>query len=223
MKKEYLKKIYNENNEYTNEELNVLAKSTTNIEKNMQIGKKSALTITDEFATIFEYAKGNDFSLMVNEIGYAKNAAYKYAKVGSYRKELFNLGIEPEIIDAFGVGQLIEVLVLDVELVADLILQDKITSDMSTKDIRNYVKNFNYLEDTECYEESEDYEESEESKDSTEESEESEESEETEETTESIIEKAEKRMNDWLDSCPVKMTKKEREHITKLLNKEIKA
>ena len=210
MKKEYLKKIYNENNEYTNEELNVLAKSTTNIEKNMQIGKKSALTITDELATIFEYAKGNDFALMVNEIGYAKNTAYKYAKVGSYRKELLNLGIEPEIIDMFGVGQLIEVLVLDVELVADLILQDKITSDMSTKDIRNYVKNFNYLEDTES-EDSED-------------SEDSEESEETEEETkESIIEKAEKKMNDWLDSCPIKMTKKEREHIIKLLNKEIKA
>ena len=214
MKKEYLKKIYNENNEYTNEELNVLAKSTTNIEKNMQIGKKSALTITDELATIFEYAKGNDFALMVNEIGYAKNTAYKYAKVGSYRKELLNLGIEQEIIDSFGVGQLIEVLVLDVEIVADLILQDKITSDMSTKDIRNYVKNFSYLEDTECYQESEDYEDSEES----------EESEETEEeTTESIIEKAEKKMNDWLDSCPIKITKKEREHIIKLLNKEIKA
>ena len=201
MKKEYLNKIYNENKEYTNEELNVLAKSTTNIEKNMQIGKKSALTITDELATIFEYAKGNDFALMVNEIGYAKNTAYKYAKVGSYRKELLNLGIEQEIIDSFGVGQLIEVLVLDVELVADLILQDKITSDMSTKEIRNYVKNFNYLEDTECYEDSE----------------------ESEESTESIIEKAEKRMNDWLDSCPIKITKKEREHITKLLNKEIKA
>ena len=213
MEKKYLKKVYNENNEYTNEELNVLAKSTTNIEKNMQIGKKSVLTITDELATIFEYAKGNDFALMVNEIGYAKNTAYKYAKVGSYRKELLNLGIEPEIINEFGVGQLIEVLVLDVELVADLILQDKITSDMSTKDIRNYVKNFNYLEDTECYEESEE----------TEEYEESEESEESEETTESIIEKAELKMNAWLEDCPVKMTKKEREHIIKLLNKEIKA
>lgn len=211
MKKEYLKKFYNENNVYSNEELNVLAKSTTNIEKNMQIGKKSALTITDELATIFEYAKGNDFALMVNEIGYAKNTAYKYAKVGSYRKEFLNLGIESEIIDSFGVGQLIEVLVLDVELVADLILQDKITSDMSTKDIRNYVKNFNYLEESEDYE---DYEESEESEDS---------EDYEEETTESIIEKAEKRMNDWLDSCPVKMTKKEREHIIKLLNKEIKA
>ena len=211
MKKEYLNKIYNENNEYTNEELNVLAKSTTNIEKNMRIGKKSALTITDELATIFEYAKGNDFALIVNEIGYAKNTAYKYAKVGSYRKELLNLGIEQEIIDSFGVGQLIEVLVLDIELVADLISQEKITSDMSTKEIREYVKNFNYLDD------SEDLEESEESEDS----EESEESE--EETTESIIEKAEKRMNDWLDSCPIKMTNKEREHITKLLNKEIKA
>ena len=213
MKKEYLKKVYNENNAYSNEELNVLAKSTTNIEKNMQIGKKSALTITDELATIFEYAKGNDFALMVNEIGYAKNTAYKYAKVGTYRKELLNLGIEQEIIDSFSVGQLIEVLVLDVELVADLILQDKITSDMTTKDIRNYVKNFNYLEDTECYEEneeSEDYEENEES-------------EETEETTESIIEKAELKMNVWLDDCPIKMTKKEREHIIKLLNKEIKA
>lgn len=216
MKKEYLKKIYNENNDYTNEELNVLAKSTTNIEKNMQIGKKSALTITDELATIFEYAKGNDFALMVNEIGYAKNTAYKYAKVGSYRKELLNLGIEQEIIDSFGVGQLIEVLVLDVELVADLILQDKITSDMSTKDIRNYVKNFNYLEDTECYEENEDYEDSEDF-------EESEDYEDSEETTESIIEKAELKMNVWLDDCPVKMTKKEREHIIKLLNKEIKA
>ena len=216
MKKEYLKKVYNENNEYSNEELNVLAKSTTNIEKNMLIGKKSALTITDELATIFEYAKGNDFALMVNEIGYAKNTAYKYAKVGSYRKELLNLGIEQEIIDSFGVGQLIEVLVLDVELVADLILQDKITSDMSTKDIRNYVKNFNYLEDTECYEESEDYEDSEDSEDS-------EDFEDSEETTESIIEKAEKKMNDWLDSCPIKMTNKEREHIIKLLNKEIKA
>lgn len=213
MRKEYLKKIYNENNEYTNEELNVLAKSTTNIEKNMQIGKKSALTITDELATIFEYAKGNDFALMVNEIGYAKNTAYKYAKVGSYRKELLNLGIEQEIIDSFGVGQLIEVLVLDVELVADLILQDKITSDMSTKEIRNYVKNFNYLEDSEDYEESED----------SEDSEDYEETEDLEKTTESIIEKAEKRMNDWLDSCPIKMTKKEREHIIKLLNKEIKA
>ena len=198
MKKEYLKKIYNENNEYTNEELNVLAKSTTTIEKNMQIGKKSALAITDELATIFEYAKGNDFALMVNEIGYAKNTAYKYAKVGSYRKELLNLGIEPEIIDAFGVGQLIEVLVLDVELVADLISQEKIISDMSTKEIREYVKNFNYLD-------------------------ESEETEELEETTESIIEKAELKMNVWLDDCPVKMTKKEREHIIKLLNKEIKA
>lgn len=213
MKKEYLKKVYSENNDYTNEELGLLAKSTTNIEKNMQIGKKSALTITDELATIFEYAKGNDFALMVNEIGYAKNTAYKYAKVGSYRKKLFNLGIAQEIIDSFGVGQLIEVLVLDVELVADLILQNKITSDMSTKDIRDYVKNFNYLEDTECYEEneeSEDYEEPEEL-------------EETEETTESIIEKAELKMNVWLDDCPVKMTKKEREHIIKLLNKEIKA
>lgn len=217
MKKEYLNKVYNENNEYSNEELNVLAKSTTNIEKNMQIGKKSALTITDEIATIFEYAKGNDFALMVNEIGYAKNTAYKYAKVGSYRKELLNLGIGPEIVDAFGVGQLIEVLVLDVELVADLILQDKITSDMSTKDIRNYVKNFNYLEDTECYKDSEETEEY------TECYEDSEETEELEETKESIIEKAEKRMNDWLDSCPIKMTKKEREHIIKLLNKEIKA
>ena len=217
MKKEYLKKIYNENNEYSNEELNVLAKSTTNIEKNMQIGKKSALTITDELATIFEYAKGNDFTLMVNEIGYAKNTAYKYAKVGSYRKELLNLGIESKIIDEFGVGQLIEVLVLDIELVADLINQEKITSDMSTKEIREYVKNFNYLEDYEESEESEDYEESEES----EESEDYEESE--EETTESIIEKAEKKMNDWLDSCPIKMTNKEREHIIKLLNKEIKS
>ena len=207
MKKEYLKKIYSENKDYTNEELSVLAKSTTNIEKNMQIGKKSALTITDELETIFEYAKGNDFALIVNEIGYAKNTAYKYAKVGSYRKEFLNLGIEPEIIDAFRVGQLIEVLVLDVELVADLILQGKITSDMSTKDIRSYVKNFNYLEDTECYEDSEDTECYEDS----------------EKTTESIIEKAEKRMNDWLDSCPIKITKKEREHIIKLLNKEIKA
>ena len=217
MKKEYLKKIYNENNEYSNEDLNVLAKSTTNIEKNMQIGKKSALTITDELATIFEYAKGNDFALMVNEIGYAKNTAYKYAKVGSYRKELLNLGIEQEIIDSFGVGQLIEVLVLDVELVADLILQDKITSDMSTKEIRNYVKNFNYLEDTE---ESEDYEDTDWYD---EDSEDSEETEDLEETTESIIEKAEKKMNDWLDSCPIKMTNKEREHIIKLLNKEIEA
>ena len=117
MKKEYLKKVYNENNEYSNEELNVLAKSTTNIEKNMQIGKKSALIITDELATIFEYAKGNDFALMVNEIGYSKNTAYKYAKVGSYRKELLNLGIEPEIIDAFSVGQLIEVLVLEQRII----------------------------------------------------------------------------------------------------------
>ena len=207
-------KTYNENNDYTNEEISVIAKSTTNIEKNMQIGKKSALTITDELATIFEYAKGNDFALMVNEIGYAKNTAYKYAKVGSYRKELLNLGIEQEIIDSFGVGQLIEVLVLDVELVADLILQDKITSDMSTKEIRNYVKNFNYLEDTECYEESEESEESEDFEDY-------EDSE--EETTESIIEKAELKMNVWLDDCPIKMTKKEREHIIKLLNKEIKA
>ena len=204
MKKEYLKKVYNENNAYSNEELNVLAKSTTNIEKNMQIGKKCALTITDELATIFEYAKGNDFALMINEIGYAKNTAYKYAKVGSYRKELLNLGIEPEIIDSFGVGQLIEVLVLDIELVADLINQEKITSDMSTKEIRDYVKNFNYLEESE-------------------ETNDSEESEDSEETTKSIIEKAEKRMNDWLDSCPIKMTKKEREHIIKLLNKEIKA
>ena len=214
MRKEYLKKIYNENNEYTNEELNVLAKSTTNIEKNMQIGKKSALTITDELATIFEYAKGNDFALMVNEIGYAKNTAYKYAKVGSYRKELLNLGIEQEIIDSFGVGQLIEVLVLDIELVADLITQEKITSDMSTKEIREYVKNFNYLEDSEDSEDSEDYEDFEDS-------EESEEYE--EETTQSIIEKAELKMNVWLDDCPIKMTKKEREHIIKLLNKEIKA
>ena len=213
MKKEYLKKVYNENNEYSNEELCVLAKCTTNIEKNIQIGKKSALTITDELATVFEYAKGNDFALMVNEIGYAKNTAYKYAKVGSYRKELLNLGIESEIIDSFGVGQLIEVLVLDVELVADLILQDKITSDMSTKDIRNYVKNFNYLKESEESEDSEDYEESEESEDY---------EDYEEETTESIIEKAEKRMNDWIDSCPVKMTKKERDHIIKLLNKEIK-
>ena len=216
MKKEYLKKIYSENKDYTNEELSVLAKSTTNIEKNMQIGKKSALTITDELSTIFEYAKGNDFALIVNEIGYAKNTAYKYAKVGSYRKEFLNLGIEPEIIDAFGVGQLIEVLVLDVELVADLILQGKITSDMSTKDIRSYVKNFNYLEDTECYEDSEDTE-------CYEDSEDTECYEDSEKTTESIIEKAEKRMNDWLDSCPIKITKKEREHIIKLLNKEIKA
>ena len=214
MRKDYLMKTYNENNDYTNEEISVIAKSTTNIEKNMQIGKKSALTITDELATIFEYAKGNDFALMVNEIGYAKNTAYKYAKVGSYRKELLNLGIEQEIIDSFGVGQLIEVLVLDVELVADLILQDKITSDMSTKEIRNYVKNFNYLEDTECYEESEESEESEDFEDY-------EDSE--EETTESIIEKAELKMNVWLDDCPIKMTKKEREHIIKLLNKEIKA
>ena len=150
---------------------------------------------------------------MVNEIGYAKNTAYKYAKVGSYRKELLNLGIESEIIDSFGVGQLIEVLVLDVELVADLILQDKITSDMSTKDIRNYVKNFNYLKESEESEDSEDYEESEESEDY---------EDYEEETTESIIEKAEKRMNDWFDSCRVKMTKKERDHIIKLLNKEIK-
>lgn len=216
MKKEYLKKVYNENNEYSNEELNVLAKSTTNIEKNMQIGKKSALAITDELATIFECAKGNDFALIVNEIGYAKNTAYKYAKVGSYRKELLNLGIESEIIDSFGVGQLIEVLVLDVELVADLILQDKITSDMSTKEIREYVKNFNYLEESEDFEETDDSEEIEESEDS-------EDSEESEETTESIIEKAELKMNVWLDDCPVKMTKKEREHIIKLLNKEIKA
>ena len=211
MKKEYLKKVYNENNAYSNEELNVLAKSITNIEKNMQIGKKSALTITDELASIFEYAKGNDFALMVNEIGYAKNTAYKYAKVGSYRKELLNLGIEPEIIDSFGVGQLIELLVLDVELVADLILEDKITSDMSTKDIRSYVKNFNYVEDWDN--EDEDFEDSEDLKDS----------EESEETTESIIEKAELKMNVWLDDCPIKMTKKERDHIIKLLNKEIKA
>ena len=213
MKKEYLKKIYNENNDYTNEELDVLAKSTTTIEKNMQIGKKSALAITEELATIFEYAKGNDFALMVNEIGYAKNTAYKYAKVGSYRKELLNLGIEQEIIDSFGVGQLIEVLVLDIELVADLINQEKITSGMSTKEIREYVKNFNYIENSEDYEEFEEYEESEEP----------EESEESEETTESIIEKAELKMNVWLDDCPIKMTKKEREHIIKLLNKEIKA
>lgn len=219
MKKEYLNKIYNENNEYTNEELNVLAKSATNIEKNMQIGKKSALAITDELSTIFEYAKGNDFSLIVNEIGYAKNTAYKYAKVGSYRKDLLNLGIEQKIVDSFGVGQLIEVLVLDVELIADLILQNKITSDMSTKEIRSYVKNFNYLEDSEDSEDSEYYEDSEESEDS----EDYEDSEESEETTESIIEKAKKRMDDWLDSCPIKMTKKEREHIIKLLNKEIKA
>ena len=213
MRKDYLMKIYNENNEYTNEEISVIAKSTTNIEKNIQIGKKSALTITDELATIFEYAKGNDFALMVNEIGYAKNTAYKYAKVGSYRKELLNLGIEQEIIDSFGVGQLIEVLVLDIELVADLISQEKITSDMSTKEIREYVKNFSYLEESEEYEESEE----------SEEYEESEESVESEETTESIIEKAELKMNVWLDDCPIKMTKKEREHITKLLNKEIKA
>lgn len=216
MRKDYLMKTYNENNEYTNEELNVLAKSTTNIEKNMQIGKKSALTIVDELATIFEYAKGNDFALMVNEIGYAKNTAYKYAKVGSYRKELLNLGIEQEIIDSFGVGQLIEVLVLDVELVADLISQEKITSDMSTKEFREYVKNFNYFEDSEGPEETEET-------DDSEDSEEIEDSEDSEETTESIIKKAEKRMNDWLDSCPIKMTKKEREHIIKLLNKEIKA
>lgn len=215
MKKEYLAKTFNSGNTYSNEELTLIAKSATTIEKNMQIGKKSALIITDELNKIFSHTKGNDFALIAEEIGYSKNTAYKYAKVGEYRKVLAEMGIEK--VDDFGVGQLIEMLVLAPETIVDLIINETITSDLRTKDIRDIVKSLsfddagNVIEDTENAEDSED----------TEDLEDTEDSEDTKE--ESIIEKAERRMNEWLDACPVKMTKKEREHIEKLLNKEIKA
>lgn len=212
MKKQYLAETFNGENAYSNEELNLIAKSATTIEKNMQIGKKSALAITDELHNIFTYTKGNDFALIAQEIGYSRNTAYKYAKVGEYRKVLSEMGIEN--VDDFGVGQLIEMLVLAPETIVDLIANGTITTDLRTKDIRDIIKSLsfdcagNVIEDSESYEAEES---------------EAEEAEEAEETKESIIEKAKQRMNEWLDACPIKMTKKEREHIEKLLNKEIKA
>lgn len=213
MKKQYLAETFNGENAYSNEELNLIAKSATTIEKNMQIGKKSALVITDELHNIFTYAKGNDFALIAQEIGYSRNTAYKYAKVGEYRKALSEMGVEN--VDDFGVGQLIEMLVLAPETIADLIVNGTITTDLRTKDIRDIVKSLFF----DCAGNVIEYSEAEEA----EESEETEEAEETEDTKKDIIEKANQRMNEWLDACPIKMTKKEREHIEKLLNKEIKA